>query len=40
MVSEAKKRNRNKDEHTDQDYDLFIDLIMKMLTYDPSERVT
>lgn len=39
VVAEAKERNRNKDEHTDQDYELFIDLIKLMLTYEPSERV-
>ena len=29
----------DKDEHTDQDYDLFIDLIKLMLTYEPAHRV-
>eukprot|EP01052_Picozoa_sp_SAG31_P019257 SAG31_NODE_1397_length_8506_cov_13.069585_5_plen_75_part_00 len=38
-MAEAKKRNKDKDEHTDHDYELFIELIQLMLTYEPADRV-
>ena len=40
VVHDAKLRNRDKEDHTDEDYSLFLDLVLKMLTYEPAERIT
>ena len=28
------------EDHTDDDYELFLDMIQRMLTYEPAERIT
>lgn len=40
IVADAKLRNRDKEDHTDEDYNMFLDLIRRMLTYEPEERIT
>ena len=40
VVRDAKMRNRDKEDHTDEDYHLFLDLVLKMLTYEPAERIS
>ena len=40
VVRDAKMRNRDKEDHTDEDYHLFLDLVLKMLTYEPAEHVS
>lgn len=39
VVRDAKMRNRDKEDHTDEDYRLFLDLVLQMLTYEPADRI-
>jgi len=40
VVQDAKMRNRGKEDHADEDYRLFLDLVLQMLTYEPADRIT
>ena len=39
VVADAKARNSEKEDHTDEDYAMFLDMVHKMVTYEPAERI-
>ena len=39
VIRDAKMRNCDKEDHTDEDYHLFLDLVVQMLTYEPADRI-
>ncbi len=38
-MADAKARHSGKEDHTDEDYAMFVDMVHKMVTYEPAERI-